>query len=73
MPAPLPVPMGEALATLSHELRDPLATILLALDLHPGDGDPAARRALATGPTRRGWPCGSSMTSSTSAPAPGAG
>jgi signal transduction histidine kinase len=28
-------------------LRDPLATIVLALDLHAGDGDPAMRRNLA--------------------------
>src|SRR5262245_56060246 len=47
-PAPAPLPTDEALATLAHELRDPLATILLALDLHSGDGDSAARRALAT-------------------------
>jgi signal transduction histidine kinase len=47
-PAPLPVPAGEALATLAHELRDPLATILMALDLHSGDCDPAARRALTS-------------------------
>ena len=47
MPAPVPLPTGEALATLAHELRDPLAAILLALELHSGgDGDPAARRAL---------------------------
>jgi signal transduction histidine kinase len=45
-PAPAPLPIDEVLATLAHELRDPLATILLALDLHSGDGDPAARRAL---------------------------
>src|ERR1700730_6012512 len=37
---------GEALATLAHELRDPLAAILFALELHSGDGDPAARRTL---------------------------
>src|SRR5262245_17173778 len=45
-PAPAPLPTDEALATLAHELRDPLATILLALELHSGDDDPAARRAL---------------------------
>jgi signal transduction histidine kinase len=45
-PAPAPLPIDEALATLAHELRNPLNTILLALDLHSGDGDPAARRAL---------------------------
>src|SRR5258708_3665156 len=44
MPAPVPLPAGEALATLAHELRDPLAAILSALELHSGDGDPAARR-----------------------------
>src|SRR5438128_3135779 len=46
MPAPVPLPTGEALATLAHELRDPLAAILLALELHSGDGDPPARRTL---------------------------
>jgi signal transduction histidine kinase len=46
MPAPMPVPTGEALATLAHELRDPLAAILFALELHSGDGDSAARRTL---------------------------
>ena len=45
-PAPVPLPTGEALATLSHELRDPLNSVLLALDLCSGEGDPAARRAL---------------------------
>jgi signal transduction histidine kinase len=45
-PAPVPLPTGEALATLAHELRDPLATILLALELNSCDGDPAARRVL---------------------------
>src|SRR5437660_12925978 len=46
MPAPAPLPTGEALATLAHELRDPLAAILSALELHSEDGDPAARRIL---------------------------
>jgi signal transduction histidine kinase len=46
MPAPVPPPTGEALATLAHELRDPLAAILLALELHSGDGNPAAPRTL---------------------------
>src|SRR4051812_13684293 len=46
MPAPAPLPTDEALATLAHELRDPLAAILLALELHSGDGDAAARRIL---------------------------
>jgi signal transduction histidine kinase len=46
MLAPVPLPTGEALATLAHELRDPLAAIVLALELHSGDGDPAARRTL---------------------------
>ena len=46
MPAPVPLPTGEALATLAHELRDPLAAIVSALELHSGDGDPAARRIL---------------------------
>jgi signal transduction histidine kinase len=43
---PAPVPTDEALATLAHELRDPLAAIVSALELHSGDGDPAARRTL---------------------------
>jgi signal transduction histidine kinase len=47
-PAPVPVPTGEALAMLAHELRDPLNTVLLALELNSGDSDPAARRALTT-------------------------
>src|SRR5438876_9201394 len=47
MPAPAPLPTGEALATLAHELRDPLAAIVSALELHSGDGDLAARRTLA--------------------------
>src|SRR5689334_12592461 len=46
-PAPVPLPTGEALATLAHELRDLLATILLALELNSFDGDPAARWVLA--------------------------
>src|SRR6266849_3583534 len=46
MPALVPLPTGGALAPLAHELRDPLAAILLALELHSGDGDPPARRTL---------------------------
>jgi signal transduction histidine kinase len=46
MPAPVPLPTGEAMATLAHELRDPLAAIVLALELHSGGGDPVARRTL---------------------------
>ena len=46
MLAPMSLPTGEALATLAHELRDPLAAIVSALELHSGDGDPAARRTL---------------------------
>jgi signal transduction histidine kinase len=46
-PTPEPMPVDQGLATLAHELRDPLNAILLALDLYSGDGDPAARRALA--------------------------
>src|SRR5262249_1460332 len=42
----VPPPSGEALATLAHELRDPLAAILSALELHSEDGDQAARRTL---------------------------
>ena len=44
-PALVPTPMDECLATLAHELRDPLATILFALEAISGDGDPAARQA----------------------------
>jgi signal transduction histidine kinase len=53
-PAPVPAPMVEALATLAHELRDPLTTILFALELLPGD-DPVAReaRTIAENQTRR--------------------
>src|ERR1700752_2012668 len=56
MPAPVPLPAGEALATLAHELRDPLAAIVSALELHSGDGDSAARRTLtmAAHQARRG-------------------
>jgi len=46
MPAPVLLPTGQALATLAHELRDPLAAIVLALELHSGGDDPAARRTL---------------------------
>jgi signal transduction histidine kinase len=54
-PAPVPMSMDESLATLAHELRDPLATILFALDAIPGDGDPAARlaRTIAENQARR--------------------
>jgi signal transduction histidine kinase len=45
-PAPPPLLTAEALATLAHELRDPLGAILLALELHLGEGDPAGRRTL---------------------------
>src|SRR2546423_128974 len=44
-PGPGLRPMDEWVATLAHELRDPLATILLALEAISGDGDPGARRA----------------------------
>jgi signal transduction histidine kinase len=47
MPAPALMPTDESLATLAHELRDPLATILLALEALPGHSDPAARQAHA--------------------------
>jgi signal transduction histidine kinase len=43
-PAPVPMPVDEWLATLAHELRDPLTSILFALEALSGDGDPAARR-----------------------------
>jgi len=45
MSASLPVPIDEALATLAHELRDPLATVLLALEVNSGEGNAAAQRA----------------------------
>ena len=45
-PAPPPLPTAEALATLAHELRDPLTAIVLALELYAGDGEPAKRRTL---------------------------
>jgi signal transduction histidine kinase len=45
-PAPVPRPLDEALATLAHELRNPLNTVLLALELNSDNGEPAARRAL---------------------------
>jgi signal transduction histidine kinase len=53
-PAPVPAPLVESLATLAHELRDPLATVLLALEMIP-EGDPAARQArtIAEHQTRR--------------------
>ena len=53
-PAPAAVPVDESLATLAHELRDPLATVLLALEMIP-EGDPAARQArtIAEHQTRR--------------------
>jgi signal transduction histidine kinase len=45
-PAPSHLAVDAALATLAHELRDPLATVVLALELHSGEGDPAVRRDL---------------------------
>ena len=47
MPAPAPLATDESLATVAHELRSPLATILLALEAMPGHSDPAARQAHA--------------------------
>ena len=46
MSAPESVPVGEMLATLAHELREPLATVVFALDLHSGDDDPPPRQTL---------------------------
>jgi signal transduction histidine kinase len=46
-PASRLTPLDESLATLAHELRDPLATILFALEAIPDDGDAAARQARA--------------------------
>src|SRR4051794_8593738 len=41
------MPLDESLATLAHELRDPLATVVLALEVLAGDcsRDQAARKA----------------------------
>jgi signal transduction histidine kinase len=44
--APSSLPAHEAMATLAHELRNPLNTILLALELNADDTGPAARRTL---------------------------
>jgi signal transduction histidine kinase len=44
-PAPATLATDEALAILAHELRDPLAAILLAMELLPGDSDPAVQQA----------------------------
>jgi len=46
-PAPPPLPTAEALATLAHELRDPLTAIVLALELHSGESGPDGQRTLA--------------------------
>jgi signal transduction histidine kinase len=45
-PAPPPLLTAEVLATLALGLRDPHAAILLALELHSGESDPAGRRPL---------------------------
>jgi signal transduction histidine kinase len=44
-PTPRLTPLDESLATLAHELRDPLATVLFALEALPEDGAPEARQA----------------------------
>jgi signal transduction histidine kinase len=46
MPARGPLPLGVALATLAHELRDPINSVLLALEVLSGDADPPARQAV---------------------------
>ncbi len=46
MPAPVQLRTSEALATVAHELRDPLAAIISALELHSEESDPIARRTL---------------------------
>ena len=43
--APAPLLTQEALATVAHELRDPLAAVLFALEALPGHADPDVRRA----------------------------
>ena len=43
--APAPLLTQEALATVAHELRDPLAAVLFALEALPGNADPDIRRA----------------------------
>jgi signal transduction histidine kinase len=45
-PAPAPLLGDEVLATLAHELRDALTTILLALELQSSNGEAAARQVL---------------------------
>jgi signal transduction histidine kinase len=40
-----PLLTQEALATVAHELRDPLAAVLFALEALPGHADPDVRRA----------------------------
>src|SRR5262249_34832773 len=45
-PKPAPSPRDEALATVAHELRDSLNTILLALQVHEGATGLAAERFL---------------------------
>jgi signal transduction histidine kinase len=39
------MPVDQGLATLAHELRDPLAAVLFALEAIPEDGDPSAQLA----------------------------
>jgi signal transduction histidine kinase len=46
-PAPMPSSLDESLATLAHELRNPIATIVFALQALPGEGDLAGQRARA--------------------------
>ena len=44
-PAPAPLASDDVLAIVAHELRDPLAALLFALDSLPRDVDPDVRRA----------------------------
>ena len=43
---PAPAAIEDALATVTHELRDPLTAILIVVDLYSADANPAARSAL---------------------------
>jgi signal transduction histidine kinase len=45
--APALLPTQEALATVAHELRDPLGAVLFALEMLPSAVDPEVRRARA--------------------------
>ncbi len=44
---PAPAVIRDVLATLAHELRNPLHSVILALELHAEDGTPDARKTLS--------------------------